>query len=83
MISRAPKTLTPKPTAQFKRNMASLDKYSSTNALAQTLMNTLKQHYENRDIRNITTAESARDSLEASDFDEFEEIHEYSEIRTD
>ncbi len=43
---------TAKPTKQFKANMAALDAYSSTRALNEALMNTVKGMYENRDIRN-------------------------------
>ena len=61
-----------KPTAQFKRNVVSLDRYSSTNALNQTLMTLIKSQYENRDITNIKTAKSALDLLESNDLSKFQ-----------
>ncbi len=41
-----------KPTKKFKANMEALDAYSSTIALNDTLMKTVKLSYETRDIRN-------------------------------
>ena len=43
---------TAKPTKQFKANMEALDAYSSTRALNEALMNTVKGMYKTRDIRN-------------------------------
>ena len=51
--------------------MARLDTYISTNVLVQTLMSTIKKQYETRDIRNISTAVSAMDSLKANGFNYF------------
>jgi hypothetical protein len=59
------------PTKRFKANMATLEAYSSTSALNQSLMSTVKQFYENRDITNIKTAVVAMDLLKANDFNKF------------
>jgi hypothetical protein len=57
--------------AALTKVMARLDTYSSTNVLAQHLMNTIKNQYEIRDIRNISTAVSAMDSLKVNEFNGF------------
>ena len=56
------KLVASKRTAAVNTGIARLEKYSSTNVLAQTLMNTTKRQYESREIQNITTAISAMDS---------------------
>ena len=61
-----------KTTAQFKRNVASLDRYSSTKALNQTLMTLIKSQYENRDITSLQTAKAALDLLESNDLNKFQ-----------
>jgi hypothetical protein len=61
------KVVAPKRTAALTKGMARLDTYSSTNVLSQHLMNTIKKQHETRDIRNISTAVSAMDSLKAND----------------
>ncbi len=51
--------------------MATLNAYSSTNALNQTLMTTVKKFYEHRDITNVKTAKVAMDLLKANEFNKF------------
>ena len=65
------KLVASKRTAAVNTGIARLEKYSSTNALAQSLMNTIKQQYESREIQNVTTAIPAMDSLKANAFNEF------------
>ena len=60
-----------KPTKKFKANMATLDAYSSTSALNDTLMKTVKHQYENRDITNIKTAVAAMNLLENNEMKKF------------
>ncbi len=48
-----------KPTKKFKANMETLDAYTSTVALNDTLMKTVKGLYKTRDITNIRTATAA------------------------
>ena len=58
----------------MKHNIASLDAYSSSNALNNSLMNTVKKVYTSRDITNIKTATSALDLLNSNtktDFNKF------------
>ncbi len=58
-----PKTKTNTLSKKVKQNIASLDAYSSTKALNNSLMNTVKTLYKSRDITNIRTAKSALDLL--------------------
>ncbi len=60
-----------KPTKQFKANMVALDAYSSTIALNETLMSTVKELYKTRDITNIKTATRAMDLLVSNDLNKF------------
>ncbi len=60
-----------KPTKKLKANMAALAAYSSTSALNDTLMKTVKHQYENRDITNVKTAKAAMDLLKANEFNKF------------
>mgnify|MGYP000332252344 FL=1 len=60
-----------KPTKQFKANMAALDAYSSTIALNETLLSTVKELYKTRDITNIKTATRAMDLLKSNDLNKF------------
>ena len=60
-----------KPTKKFKANMTTLDTYSSTRALNQTLMSTVKKLYETRDITNVKTAKAAMELLKANDIKTF------------
>ena len=62
---------TAKPTKQFKANMAALDAYSSTNALNDALMSTVKEMYKTRDIRHIKTAMAAKTLLENNEMNKF------------
>ena len=54
-----PKAKTNTLSKKVKQNIESLNEYSSTNALKNSLMNTVKLLYKNRDITNIKTATSA------------------------
>ena len=54
-----PKANTSRVSKRVKQNIASLDAYSSSNALNNSLMNTIKTLYTSRDITNIKTAKSA------------------------
>ena len=60
-----------KPTKQFKANMVALDAYSSTIALNETLMSTVKELYKTRDITNIKTATRAMDLLKSNELNKF------------
>ena len=54
-----PKAKTNALSKKVKQNIESLNEYSSSNALKNSLMNKLKSLYKNRDITNIKTATSA------------------------
>ncbi len=58
---------TTKPTKKFKANMTTLDAYSSTIALNQTLMANVKKLYGSRDITNVKRAKAAMELLKAND----------------
>ena len=69
-----PKTQNNTPSKKIKSNIESLEAYSSTNALNNTLMTTVKQLYKNRDSTNIRSARTALDLLKSnskSDFNKF------------
>ncbi len=51
---------------KVKQNIASLDEYSSTNALRSSLMSTVKVLYKTRDITNIRTAKAALNLLDSN-----------------
>ena len=51
---------------KVEQNIASLDEYSSTNALRSSLMSTVKVLYKTRDITNIRTAKTALDLLDTN-----------------
>ncbi len=51
---------------KVKQNIASLDEYSSTNALRSSLMSTVKVLYKTRDITNIRTAKAALNLLDTN-----------------
>ncbi len=64
--------------------MVALDAYSSTNALNQTLMTTVKALFKNREITYIRTAESALDFVRSNDLNKFidnSETYQNSQLR--
>ncbi len=54
-----PKAKTNTLSKKVKQNIASLDEYSSTNAIRSSLMSAVRVIYKTRDITNIRTAKSA------------------------
>jgi hypothetical protein len=72
------KTVEPKRTAIFSKRIATLNAYSSSNSMTQTLMNTVKKQYEDRDITHFTVATSLMDSLNSNNFNEF--TKKYSKV---
>ena len=64
-------TRSAKPSKQFKANMTTLDAYSSTRALNDTLMKTVKHQYESRDITNIKTAKAAMELFQNNEMKQF------------
>ena len=69
-----PKAIISKLSKKVRENIASLNVYSSSNALNNSLMDTIKGLYTTRDITNIKTAKSALDLLNSNvktDFNKF------------
>ena len=62
---------TAKPSKQFKANMVTLNAYSSTRALNDTLMKTVAHRYETRDITNKKTALTLMNFLENNEMEKF------------